>query len=260
VTAWRTWLVGGLTLLCLGAALFLPPTPQPIQYHDFADQRVLFGIANFLDVASNVLFLIAGVLGLVSVQRHTAFESPRERWPYAVFFLGVLLTAFGSSYYHLAPDNERLFWDRLPMAIGFTALIATQIVDRISVRSGLMLLAPMLLLGAAVVIYWRATERAGAGNVVPYVILQGYSMVILLFVAALFPSRYTHARLIYAAFAAYVAAKVFEACDRFTFALTGLVSGHTLKHLVAGAATLIVCSMLWLRRPVAARTTSSPAP
>ena len=34
----------------------------------------------------------------------------------AVFFAGILLTAFGSSFYHLAPDNERLFWDRLDQA------------------------------------------------------------------------------------------------------------------------------------------------
>ena len=33
----------------------------------------------------------------------------------------MLLTAVGSSYYHLAPDNERLFWDRLPMTIAFSS-------------------------------------------------------------------------------------------------------------------------------------------
>ena len=251
MTGWRIWLVAGFTLLCLGTALFLPPTPQPLPYHAFADQRVLFGIPNFFDVSSNVVFLIAGAFGLVAaLQRHTAFQSAFERWPYAVFFFAVLLTAFGSAYYHLAPDNERLFWDRLPMAIGFMALIAAQIVDRIDARAGLTLLVPMLLLGAAVVIHWRATERTGAGNVVPYLILQGYSMVILLFVAALFPSRYTHATLVYAALAAYAAAKVCEAYDRSILGLTGSVSGHTLKHLLAGTAALIVCRMLWLRRPV----------
>ena len=86
---------------------------------------------------------------------------------------------------------------------------------------------------------------------VPYVILQGYSMVIVFFIAALFPSRYTHARLIYAAFAAFAAAKVCEASDRSILGLTGFVSGHTLKHLLAGTAALIVCRMLWLRRPIA---------
>ena len=37
----RTWLVGGVTLLCLAAALLLPPMSQPLAYHDFADRRLL---------------------------------------------------------------------------------------------------------------------------------------------------------------------------------------------------------------------------
>ena len=244
----RTWLVTGFTLLCLTAALLLPPMAQPLAYHKFADRRKLFGVANFFDVASNVAFLIAGLIGLVvTLHLHTRFEAARERWPYVIFFIGVALTAFGSGYYHLAPDNERLFWDRLPMTIAFMSLIAAQIVDRIRVRTGLALLVPLLFVGAASVLYWRLTERAGTGNVLPYGILQGYSVVILLFIAALFPSRYTRAEMIYAVFAAYVVAKLLETFDRQILALTGLVSGHTLKHIVAGLAGLIVCRMLWTR-------------
>ena len=36
-----------------------------------------------------------------------------------VLFLGILLTGFGSAYYHLEPNDQTLFWDRLPMAISF---------------------------------------------------------------------------------------------------------------------------------------------
>ena len=169
------------TVLSIGAAVLLPARPQPVTYHNFADHRAMFGVANFLDVASNLGFLLAAIAGLAVVLRpRTRFECSRERWPYAVFFLGMLLTAVGSAYYHLAPDNGRLFWDRLPMTIAFMALIAAQVVDRVSVRAGLILLLPMLLVGAASVVYWRATERAGAGNVVPYGVLQGYSVAILL--------------------------------------------------------------------------------
>jgi hypothetical protein len=261
VTTKRTWLVGGFTLLCLVTALLLPSMPQPLAYHNFADRRAHFGIPNFLDVASNVAFLIAGLIGLVVVLHpRTRFESARERWPYTIFFIGVVLTAFGSGYYHLAPDNERLFWDRLPMTIAFMSLISAQIVDRISVRTGLALLVPMLFVGAASVLYWRITERAGVGNVLPYGILQGYSVVILLFIAALFPSRYTRAEAIYAVFAAYVAAKVFETFDRQILSLGGLVSGHTLKHVVAGVAGLIVCRMLLRRTPTVSAAAKATSP
>jgi hypothetical protein len=159
----------------------------------------------------------------------------------------MLLTALGSGYYHLAPDNETLFWDRLPMTIAFMGLVASQIVDRINVRAGLALLVPMLLLGAASVIYWRATERAGVGNVLPYGILQGYSVVIVLLLALLSPSRYTRGNDLYWVFGWYVLSKILETFDAQVLALGGAVSGHTLKHIAAAMAGVSVCYMLMHR-------------
>ena len=244
----RTGYIIGFTLLSIAAAFLLPAMPQPAGYHDFADRRARFGIENVLDVVSNAGFLLAGIAGLVVVLRpRTRFEFAAERWPYGLFFLGVLLTAAGSAYYHLAPDNERLFWDRLPITIALMALIAAQVVDRVSVRAGLALLGPMLLAGAASALYWIATERAGAGNLVPYVIVQGYAVLILLAFTLLLPSRYTRGSDVYWVFAAYAIAKLMELFDRELFAVGNLVSGHTLKHLAAAVAGLVVCRML-LRR------------
>jgi hypothetical protein len=245
---WRTWLVVGITVLAIAAALLVPAMPQPVAYHDFADHRDAFGIHNFLDVTSNGAFLVVGVLGLVvTLGRRARFEFTVERWPYVVFFVGVTLTAAGSAYYHLAPDNETLFWDRLPMTIAFMALVCSQIVDRISIRAGLALLIPMLVLGAASVIYWRITERAGVGNVVPYGVLQGYSVVVLLLMAALTPSRYTRGKLLYWVFGWYVLSKFLETYDVEVFRWGHLVSGHTLKHLAAAAAGVAVVVMLTRR-------------
>ncbi len=244
----RTTYVVAFTLLSIAAAFLLPAIPQPAAYHDFADHRAMYGVANFLDVASNVGFLLVAVTGFVVVMRpRTRFEFSSERWPYAVFFAGMLLTAAGSAYYHLAPNNERLFWDRLPMTIAFMALVAAQIVERISVRAGLAVLFPMLLLGIGSVVYWRATERAGVGNVVPYGVLQGYSVVILLLIALLHPSRYTRGNDVYWVFAGYVIAKLLELFDREVLAFGHLVSGHTLKHVAAAVAGFVVCRMLMLR-------------
>jgi len=244
----RTRWILALTVVALLAAFLLPAVRQPLEYHDFADHRHAMGIDNFLDVVSNIGFLISGLLGLLIVGgRRACFAAPGERWPYAVFFVGVLLTALGSGYYHLAPDNETLFWDRLPMTIAFMGLVASQIVDRINVRAGLALLLPMLLLGAASVIYWRITERMGAGNVLPYGILQGYSVVILLLLAMLNPSRYTRGNDIYWVFGWYVLSKVLETFDAEVLAFSHFVSGHTLKHLAAAAAGFAVCYMLMNR-------------
>jgi hypothetical protein len=233
---------------------------QPLEYHQFADARSAFGIPRFLDVVSNIAFLIVGIVGLVVVgRRQTVFETDRERWPYAVFFVGFLLTAVGSGYYHLAPDNERLFWDRLPMTIAFMGLISSQIVDRISVRLGLGLLVPMLLVGAASVIGWRATERMGAGNVLPYGILQGYAVFVLLMLAALYPSRYTRGKDLYYVFGWYVLSKILEALDTQIFSLGQIVSGHTLKHLAAAVAGGVAYRMLMHRTLTARQAPGGPA-
>ncbi len=253
----RTRLIVVFTMLCIVAALLLPAVPQSLEYHHFADQRDLLGIDNFLDVVSNIAFLIVGIVGLVIVFGGRArFEFKSERWPYAVFFLGALLTALGSGYYHLAPDNETLFWDRLPMTIAFMGLVASQIVDRINIRVGLALLVPMLLVGAASVIYWRVTEQAGVGNVMPYGILQGYAVVIVLLLAWLSPSRYTRGHDLYWVFGWYVLSKFLETFDVEVLHLGSVVSGHTLKHLAAALAGFTVCSMLLrrtLKEPVTAQ-------
>jgi hypothetical protein len=241
--------VVGLTVVSVLAAFLLPAMPQPHDYHDFADDRPMFGVPNFLDVSTNAAFVLAGLIGLWIVARpRTAFGANAERWPYAIFFVGVVLTGLGSGYYHLAPDNESLFWDRLPMTIAFMSLVAAQVVDRIDARAGLALLVPMLLVGAASVLYWRATERAGAGNVIPYAVLQGYSVVILFLLARLHPSRYTRGTDIYWVFAGYVIAKLLETFDRQLYELGNVMSGHSMKHVAAAAAALVVCRMLWLRR------------
>jgi hypothetical protein len=246
----RAWFVVGFTALSIGAALLVPAVPQPVEYHDFADHRTLFGVANFLDVASNLGFLLVGIFGIaVAFRPRTRFEIDSERWPYAIFFAGMLLTAAGSAYYHLVPGNERLFWDRLPMTVAFMSLLAAQVVDRFDVRAGLALLLPMLLVGAASVLYWRATERAGAGNLVPYAVLQAYAVVMLLLIALLHPSRYTRGNDLYWVFAGYVIAKVFELFDRQFLEFGNLASGHTLKHLAAAVAGFVVCRMLMLRTP-----------
>jgi hypothetical protein len=235
-------------VLAVAAALLVPALQQPLAYHEFADQREMFGVAHFLNVASNFAFFMVGIAGLaVTLGRQARFQFSVERWPYAVFFVGVLLTSVGSSYYHLSPDNESLFWDRLPITIAFTALVSSQIVDRINIRAGLALLVPMLMLGAASVLYWRATELAGAGNVVPYVILQVYSVVILLLMAVFTPSRYTHGRSLYWVFAWYVLSKLLEAFDAQVMELVHVVSGHTLKHLAAAIAGIPVVLMLTRR-------------
>jgi len=228
------------TVACVAAAVVAPPVAQPLAYHDFADRREVLGIPRFFDVASNLAFLFAGWLGLLVVaRRREAFASPAERWPYVVFFAGLALTAAGSAYYHLAPDNARLVWDRLPITMTLAGLLLSQVGDRVSVRAANALLAPAIVVGAGTVWYWHATD-----NLVPYAIAQGYAAIATLAIAIAFPSRYSRGAALYWAFAWFVVAKVCETFDDAIYRILHVVSGHTLKHLAAATAGLVVCAML----------------
>jgi hypothetical protein len=50
--------------------------------------------------------------------------------------------------------------------------------------------------------------------------------------------------------ALYVAARLAEVFDRAIYALGGMLSGHTLKHLLAALAAVWVLRMIRLRQPV----------
>ena len=236
------------------AALLTPRMDLPPSYHHFADQRSWLGVPHFGDVASNLLFFIAGVWGLVFLAGKSSreqFLNSGERWPYVFVFAGLVLTAFGSAYYHLAPDNARLVWDRMPMTIVFMSLVAALIAERINIKLGLCLLPVLVAIGVGSVIQWHLSEQRGSGDLRFYAAVQLYALLALL-AALLLPPRYTRGLDLLVVASLYVLAKILEAADRQIFSLGGVVSGHTLKHLAAGAAGIWVLRMLQKRRPISA--------
>jgi hypothetical protein len=254
---WRL-LVLWITFAAVSIVVFLiPPIPQSEAYHHFVDTRAFGGVPNAFDVASNVFFLIVGLLGMRSVlsdlsAAHSVqrFFDSRERWPFLIFFAGVALTAFGSAYYHLHPDNARLLWDRLPMTVGFMSLLAATLNERISVRIGTLSLAPLLIFGIVSVLYWNLTAARGHGDLRAYVLAQFGSLLVLLLLVALFPPRYTRGADLIVSLLIYALAEVFEAADRPIFNLGGIVSGHTLKHVTAAVSAYWILRMLKLRVPI----------
>jgi hypothetical protein len=245
-------LIGGLAALAAAIAwLAVPPIPQDLAYHRLADSRAWLGIPNALNVLSNAGFLLIGALGLAFVlgRGGRAFQEPAERWPYVVFFGGLLLTGVGSAYYHWAPGNARLAWDRLPLAITLMGLLAATIAERIGVKAARWLLGPLVALAAGSVIYWHYTEQRGAGDLRLYALVQFYPIVAVPLLLWWLPPRYTRGSDLLAAAATYAAAKVPELLDALILSVTRVVSGHTLKHLLAALAGYWVLHMLRYRRP-----------
>lgn len=242
-----------VALFTLGALLVvasLPPIPQPVQYHDFADQRTLFGVPHALNVVSNLGFLIVGAFGLSRLSRgRRTFADGRERAAYRVFFAGIVAVGFGSAVYHQAPSHETLFWDRLPMSVAFMSLFSTVLAERLGPRVGLRLFPWLVLAGPLSVIWWLLSERAGTGDLRAYAFVHFYPLLAIPMLIALFRPRYTHGGGVLVVLALYLAALAAERLDREIFEALGWISGHTVKHLLAALAAAGVCVMLDRRSP-----------
>jgi hypothetical protein len=245
--------------LAAGVAVFsFPAIPQDIGYHTFADRRDVLGISNFLNVISNLPFVLIGIYGLsvlwqtVTKDTQKSFVKKSETWSYMFFFTGLTLTGLGSACYHLKPDNTRLFWDRLPMALVFMSFFSAVIAERITIRAGTISLFPFLIMGIASVIYWEFTEIHGRGDLRPYILVQYGPMLITPAILFLFPPRYNMSKNLIGVFIFYGLAKSFELLDAEIFSIGRLVSGHSLKHLASAVAAFWVIRMIRLRSPISA--------
>ncbi len=240
----KTWL---LVLICVLAAFGLclaGRIPQDPAYHQFADTRHIGGIDNAWNVVSNLPFLLVGTFGF---WRYPRLAVPGTKSAYMLLCLGVLLVGFGSTYYHLAPSNASLLWDRLPMTIAFMALFSLLLDERVTNRFKHTSLWPLVALGVCSVLYWSWTQSQGRGDLRPYVLVQFLPIVLMPLVLWLFPARYLRSRLLLHAFAWYGLAKALEQFDHGVYQLTHVVGGHPLKHLVAALAVLCILRAVPLR-------------
>jgi hypothetical protein len=218
--------MGVLTIVSLSVLPLLPPISQDQSYHQFADQRTILGIPNFWNVVSNFLFIAVGAAGLRRFRDNPAT---------VVLFTGILLTGFGSSYYHWNPNDGTLFWDRLPMTLCFMAMLAVVVEERVSARAGAALLWPLIAIGVFNLLLWRWTDDLRL-----YIWVQFFPCLALPLVFLLFPPKYTGTFYWVIAAALYALAKLLELLYGAVYSASSLLSGHTLKHVAAAAACFAI--------------------
>jgi len=153
-----------------------------------------------------------------------------------LFSLGAILVGAGSAWYHLAPGNGTLVWDRLPMTIAFMALFSRVISDRISVRLGRWLLWPLVFAGAASVLYWDWSELQGRGDLRAYGLVQFLPMLLIPLMLVMASGKGIRTPWLWATLASYAMAKLAEYFDAGIYAATGFLSGHSIKHLLGALA------------------------
>jgi hypothetical protein len=238
-------LMAFIAIIAAVILFFVPAIHQDPAYHLFVDHRHLFGVDNFWNVASNLPFVTLGISGLALtyfVKRcHIGRLAEEGSTPlFTVFFLGILLTGFGSAYYHYNPTNLTLVWDRLPMTISFMAFFCMVIGYHASMKVAKRVLVPLLLAGAASVAYWWYTESQGAGDLRPYVLVQFLPLVLVPILISKTRADFLKSKTIWLVIAYYAAAKACEHWDGAIYETFMYVSGHSVKHLVAALGAYVV--------------------
>jgi hypothetical protein len=234
------WIKHAPTIITVGTIAILAVhgrIAQPAHYHEFADRSAAFGIRHAADVFSNAGFALVAIWGWLTLRPRRASDHLRAGWPgYRLFLIGLFLTAFGSAFYHLAPDNISLIWDRLPIALVCAGLLAGVRGD---IQGGSRTGFEAIVLGlyaVASVAWWAITERNGAGDLRPYLLLQGLALILIPLWQAIHRAPRTDRIAFGTAMMLYILAKVAEVLDHEIASVFGFVTGHTLKHLIATAA------------------------
>ncbi len=229
-----------LAIIVLVGLGFLDPIAQDVNYHNFADERTMYAVSNFWNVISNVPFFLVGIYALSQLK--TMLYEEEMHAAFVLFFVGVSLVAFGSGYYHLSPNNETLVWDRLPIVMAFMALLTIVISEFISLKEGKKLLYPLLVLGVFSVLYWAYSDDLRL-----YIFVQFYPILVIPFLLLFFNASFTLRHGYWYLLLCYVLAKVFEHYDHAIYEMLGMISGHSLKHMVAALGLYILVRVFMTR-------------
>jgi hypothetical protein len=247
-------------LITAGAAIGLAaygPIPQPASYHQFADGRTLLSVPHAADVLSNVGFALVAMWGLYRLVRAGAVvgpvlldrPSPAGRAGYALFIAALFASAVGSSIYHMNPDNARLVWDRLPIALACAGLLAWIRAETRPGADGFLWTVVLGIIAVGSVWWWHVTETAGRGDLRPYLLLQALPLVLIPLWQQIHGAPRGDRAAFGLAIALYLAAKVVELNDQAIYQVLGALSGHTLKHVLSAAAAAIVVSRYGRTQP-----------
>jgi hypothetical protein len=228
-------------------ALFYGPISQPQEYHDFADDRELLGVPNALDVMSNLAIVYPGLVGLafVNESRKNSQVSEDEVSIHITMFSGMILTFAGSVWFHLDPNDSTMLWDRLGMSVVIGSCISLLIHDMWDRNLAAKIHLPIVIASVVSVLWWPVFDDLRI-----YFIVKHHPFI-------LFPILLVYGNRIYDKISGYywglsmfLLATIFEFTDQQIFELTGIISGHTLKHIAAGIGLWFLMVMIRDRKPI----------
>jgi hypothetical protein len=176
-------------------------------------------------------------LGLVGQLRHRVAEEPGDFRQAVEGEAAGLVISIGSAYYRCGPDDARIAWDRLPIAVACAGLPgAVWAETRPEGRDHTVWLALLAIASVA----WSVHS----GDLRLYVLAQGLPLLLAPLMQTIHRAPRCDRAAFGIAFLLYGLAKVAELYDHQLFALLGVLSGHTIKHLLAAAAGAVLVGRL----------------
>ncbi len=218
----------------------IQPIAQDLAYHNFSDFRSYLGIPYFSDVVSNLPFLIIGVMGWQLSNKIYRKKTMVYFLMIFILFTGIFFTGVGSAFYHYAPNNFTLIFDRLPMTLVFTSFFASIIYDYVGSRVGTMAFYSLIILGVYSIFYWYYTEITGVGDLRLYAFIQFFPVVAVPFILIFYKNNQLYTKQLMFVFIAYVISKLTEHYDAAIFEFLKVISGHTIKHLFSALAAYFI--------------------
>jgi hypothetical protein len=215
-----------------------PRIGQSLSYHNFADQREILDVPNFYNVITNLPFVIIGLIGMLSFLHKK--NSNTHPLAHLILFAGVIGLGFGSAWYHYHPTNASLVWDRIPMTVTFMSYFSIIVTRYVNRRLGSLILFPLLILGIGSICYWYMTEQNGSGDLRLYAWVQFYPMLCIPLILFLYPASKSVKLKIVSIILVYAMAKIAEQADVVIFNFHQVISGHSLKHLLASISVLLI--------------------
>nr|AFO66499.1 putative membrane protein [Brassica napus] len=166
-----------------------------------------------------------------------------EIWGWTLFYASVSSLAFGSAYYHLKPDDNRIVWDTLPILIAYSSLFSSFLVERAGERVGLSCLVLLLFISVFSVAYARVFNDLRL-----CLTFQLIPCLVIPVMTVLLPPKYTHSRFWLLATAAHAVSKIEGLADSKIYNFNGYtISGHSLGHLCSALAMVLLTVMLLYR-------------
>ena len=229
------------------SGLFLPSNDNERRVDGFV------AIPNFGDVVSNLVILAGGLWGVIRTNiikeeyyNGADFEDmdPTRQWQLTIclpiLFYSTILISFGSTYYHWSPTDQSLVWDRLPMTLAFVSIFCFMLEEYTSIGVGIVLLFPLMGIGVFSIIYWR-----WSGDLRLYALVQFLPLLIIAWLVAAGDPTYGVRLWHVLALIFYALAKYCEDRDHEIYELTErIVSGHSMKHVLAGFASVAIASAI----------------